>query len=431
VEYRLSLSKPLARWLLITVIMFSCLWLVQIITTQFIIGVFSDPRTTLTKAEIQTAAAYYPNSSTLQALLAQAEMTEVADHEGTATRAAEALKRAIYLSPRRYDLWLLKASAMELKGDRSASEGALLEALKLAPNNVEVHWRMANLLLRENRFEASLPHFRVAVTANPTLLQSVHNLLWDLSGGKIEALEAATGSKQESRIELAHFLLRQSRVAEAARVFAQVEREVKLRSSEAAAFLNALIPLGEVELARKLWAELVTGKRENNWALIWNGEFESSLVANFPQFDWMIRNSKYAAISIDPSLGRNSSHSLRIDFAGLDTTTLNDEFRQLLLLRPGARYRLEYFVRAKNLATPEGPRITIASSALNSPVAVSPAVPAGTYDWQPVIVEFTAPPQVKLVEIRLQRTPKFSYDEPTSGTFWLDDINLTELEAKK
>lgn len=214
-------------------------------------------------------------------------------------------------------------------------------------------------------------------------------------------------------------------------MFAEIEREAKLRSNETAVFLNTLIPTTEAELARSLWAELVTGKQENNLPLVWNGGFEISPIANLRQFDWMIQNSKYAAISVDPNLGRNSSHSLRIDFAGLDTTTLNDELQQLILLRPGVRYRLEYFVRANNLVTPEGPRFIVADNPPNPHIAASPAMPVGTYDWQPIYMEFTAPPQAKIVKLKLQRTPKFSYDDPTRGTVWVDDITLIELKAEK
>src|SRR5262249_54153690 len=182
IALRFSLNSPLVRVMFALFVTALCVAIGRLVTTQFIIGVFKDPRTTLAKAELQAAAPYYPDSSTLQTLLAESEMTEAADHEGTAARAVSAAARAVHLSPWRYDLRLTLAAAQDLSGDRPAAESSLREALRLAPNNVEVHWRLANLLVRENKLDAALGHFRAAVTADITRLPSVLNLVWDTSG---------------------------------------------------------------------------------------------------------------------------------------------------------------------------------------------------------------------------------------------------------
>src|SRR5262245_14713542 len=120
-----SLNSPLVRVMFALMLTAFCVALGWIVTTQFIIGVFKDPRTTLAKAELEAAAAYYTESSTLQTLLAESEMTEAADHEGTAARAVSAAARAVHLSPWRYDLRLTLAAAQDLSGDRAAAEASL------------------------------------------------------------------------------------------------------------------------------------------------------------------------------------------------------------------------------------------------------------------------------------------------------------------
>jgi len=448
---RFSVTSLFARVMFALFVAALCVALGRLVTAQFVIGVFNDPRTTVTKAELQAAAAYYPSSSVLQSLLAESEMTEAADHEGTSARAVSSATRAVNLAPWRYDLRLILAAAQDLSGDRAAAEESLREAINLAPNNAEVHWRLANLLVRENRLGASLDHFRAAVTANPTRLPSTLNLVWSVSGGRFEAVDVVAGAKPETSLKLALFLLRQERLEEAAQVFSRIDRQARLRSAETTNFLNALISAGKAEQSRRLWAELAKEKLDGALPLIWNGGFEENLARVQSGFDWQITSSKYAAVAIDPDGGHTGSRSLRMDFAGVDTTTLNGEFKQSVLVRPGARYRLECFVKTRGLITPvistatstaaavaaaavavaEGLRLVVVNSASSSAVAMTAPINAGTSGWQSLSVDFVAPRDVetgaKMLEIRIQRRPRFSYDEPTSGVIWFDDFSLSEL----
>ena len=433
----------LARVVFALFLIVLCVALGRLVIAQFVIDVFNDPRTTLTKAELQSAAAYYPNSSILQSLLAESEMTEAADHEGTSARAVSAATRAVNLSPWRYELRLLLAAAQELSGDRAAAEASLREAIRLAPNNAEVHWRLANLLVRESRLGAALDHFRSAVTANPAWLPSALNLVWEISGGRFETVDAVAGARPEVRLRLALFLLKRERLEEATQVFSGIDRQARLQSAETANFLSALTSAGKAEQSRRLWAELATQKTGADLPLIWNSGFEENLTSVQSGFDWRITSSKYAAVVIDPDVGRTGLRSLRMDFAGIDTTTLDGEFKQSVLVRPGARYRLECFVKTGNLVIPatstsaassaassEGLRLVVVDSASSSPVAMTAPINAGTSDWRPLSVDFVAPADVKtdakMLEIRIRRRPRFSYDEPASGVIWFDDFSLTE-----
>src|SRR5262249_12664053 len=183
-----------------------------------------------------------------------------------------------------------------------------------------------------------------------------------------------------------------------------IDRQARLRSNETGAFLNAMTSAGKAEQSRKLWAELITGKRGGDLPLIWNGGFEEDLARVRTRFDWQLTSSKYAAVAIDPASGRTGSRSLRVDFAGVDTTTLDGEFKQLVLVRPGARYHLECFVKTRNLviaansANSEGPHLVILNDASSSPIATTAPVSAGTRDWQPLAIDFTAPADAKTLD---------------------------------
>jgi tetratricopeptide (TPR) repeat protein len=408
-----------------------CGWLGRGAVEQFIVGVFSDSRTTVTKAELRAAAAYYPDSSILQELVAESELVEATDHEAAAARAVAAASRAVELSPWRYDLRALLASAQESGGDRAAAEASLREAIRLAPHNGEAHWRMANLLVRENNLAGALDHFRVAIAAEPARFLSAINLVWSVSGGSAEAVGAVVGDRPDMRLSLSRFLLKQGRLDEASDTFTKIDRQARLRSPEAANFLGEMDVAGAPGRARKLWAELVTGKPADDSSIMWNGGFEEELGAVRSRFDWEIADSKYASAAIDPAVGHTGARSLRLSFTGLDTTTLDGEFKQTVLVRPGAHYRLECSVRTGNLVTSEGPQFAVTRNAGAAPIAVTAAVQAGSNDWRPLTVEFVTPADAKTLEIRIMRHPKFVYDDPTSGTIWFDDFALSEVAAKR
>src|SRR5207248_9710110 len=99
-------------------------------------------------------------------------------------------------------------------------------------------------------------------------------------------------------------------------------------------YLTSLIAAGDFALARDLWCGLrrwSSAAPEETTNLMWNGGFESGILVDFAQFDWSIRTSGYARISIDGQTAHSGRRSLRVDFVGRDTTRLEEEIRQLTL----------------------------------------------------------------------------------------------------
>ena len=427
VNYRLS--SPALRVLITAGGFAAAVLLGYLVISQFIVRQFGEAQFAATKGELVASADYYRSSPTLQGLLAEAEMTDAGDHAQTAARAEAAALRAVRLSPWDYKQRLLLASAHELGGDRAAAEKELKAALQLAPNYTQVHWRLANLLVRENKLGEAATHFRAASAADPRLLTQTYQLLWHVSGGDLNAVKAATGEVPRAQLALATFLLQQGRLDESSRVFRGIDRQSRLALHDATYFLTNMIQAGYYGEARGLWVDLVGGEPEAERAPVWNGSFEKDPVGVFNQFNWNLASNKYAHISVDAGAARTGSRALKIDFRGVDTTVLDSEVKQYIVVRPGGRYRFECFVKTRKLETPEGPRVVIVHGNGSTPVASSDAVPAGTQDWQRMAFDFTAPSDTKLLLLTVKRTPKFSYDEPTKGTIWLDDLSLTEIQG--
>jgi hypothetical protein len=403
----------------------ACALLVVVIVSKFVIGTLAYEGLDVSRGTLVTPVEYFPNSARLNARLAKAEMM-ASDRD--LDRAEFHAMRAISLSPNDYRFPLILASIKEAKGDRAAAEEALKAAQSLAPNNRDVHWWLANVMLREGKLAPSLEEFRVAVAANPALLPGTLDLIWRASRGNFEAVETVTGADPKSRLTLAQFLVGKSRVAEASNVFRSVDRSARMTSAEGAAVLTSLIGAGQAGVARELWMSLVA-EGDSQPQLIWNGGFESDILKGLSQFDWAFGRSEYARLSLDGGHAHTGARSLRLDFLGRDTTKLDDEIKQLIVLRPGARYRFECYAKSEGLVTPEGPRVVVTDNASNW-VAASEPVAAGSNDWKPLAIEFAAPRYNRSgaspVFISIKRKPRFSYDEPTRGTIWFDDFTIKE-----
>lgn len=404
-----------------------CALLIFSALVNCIVGMLTDPRVSASRELLTAGIAYVPNSAPLNARLAEAEMgggdRDISSIQNHATR-------AVNLSPWDYRNRLLLATVKEAAGDRAAAEQALREALALAPNYTEVRWRLANLLLREGKLAKAVVEFRAANASNFGLLPGTLDLLWRVSAGNLIAVQAVTPADPRSQLLLAQFLLKQSRAPDAISVFAGIDRDSLVALPESSAFISSLMSEGRIEEARGLWAGLVSGdyaQPGRPLSGIWNGSFESDISKSLAQFDWAISRNEYAAPSIDSSVGRTGSRSLRIDFTGRDTARLDGQVKQTIVLKPGARYRLECYAKTDRLETPEGPRVVVTDNTSATELAASEPLPGGSNDWRRIAIDFTAPASARAATMAIKRIPKFSYDNPTRGTAWYDDFVLTEL----
>ena len=420
-----SLDRLSARAAVALVAIGLCAVLVLVLFYQFVIGTLADTRLQVSRNLLEIPLQRFPGSSRLNARFAE---NEVVESERDLGRAEFHAQRAINLSPYDYRLRLTLALAREASGNRTAAEDALKEALTLAPTNGAAHWRMANLLVREGKIAESLDHFKAAIAYDSELLGASLDLIWRTSRGNVDALATVTGDDPKAKLKLARFLLQQSRVTEAVAVLGDVDRTARLASPDSPAFLNALITAGQFGVARGLWGSLVGAETQS--ALIWNGGFESDILKDFAQFDWSFAPSEYARLNIDATVARTGSRSLKITFAGRDTTNLDNGIKQLVLVNAGSSYKIECYVKTSELLTPEGPKIFVQDASSGAVIASSEPVMAGSSDWRPLSLTFIAPNgktgNPSAVYLSIKRKPKYSYDEPTKGSVWFDDFTMKE-----
>lgn len=426
-SFIVKIDGPVRRVALVAIALIICGALGGLIYAHFILRAVTDPRLALAPEALLAASLRFPNSPRIYHRLAEAEMAGAVDDQKLIPSALKHAERAVGLSLWDFKSRRLLGGLQELNGDQENAEKSLRAAVKLAPNHAETNWALANILLRRGKLNESLEHFRMATRTNEDLLPLAFDLLQQSSGGDLNTLTAMVGKDPSAQLSLVQFFLDQSMTAEALNIFRGVDRDAKLTSPKSAAFIKSLMAAGQFETARNIWLDLISSSNDpskQSGGLIWNGGFEADSVVNLDHFDWTIAPTEYARMGIDTKVARNGSRSLKIAFAGRDTTKLLGEVRQLVVLRPGARYRLECYAKAGELLTPEGPRIAVIGT--GGVIASSQPVMEDATDWRRLVIDFVAPADSSPKFVGVVRVPRFSYDDPTRGVVWFDDFTLTQ-----
>jgi tetratricopeptide (TPR) repeat protein len=436
-----NLYKRLAIILAIAGLGLSLGWM---IVSNFIVRGVADRRTSLPREWLAAAVERFPNSARINIRAASAEIGAAADSKKFDARAEMAemaeshAEHAVNLSPWNYHARSLLALAQELNGKQEEAEKTLRAAIKLAPNNAQLNWAFANLLMRRGKLSESLGPLRIAVRSRGDLLPNAMDTIWRFSDGGLDVMTSFAGDDTEMMLAVVNFLADRKLFTEADAVFNSIDKQAKAVSPKSAKLINALMQDGQFDRARTTWVELMTAMRPETLpkdqseitdagTLIWNGGFEFDDAPALNQFNWLIRPDKFAWAAVDRSVARTGGRALKVVFSGLDTTRLRDQIQQIIVLKPGASYHLECYARAEDLVTPEGPRIAVIGQ--NGLIGESAPVSPDSTDWQKLTISFVVPgkpAREKAATVSIVRTPKFSYDDPTSGTIWFDDFTLTE-----
>jgi hypothetical protein len=391
---------------------------------HFVVRAVADERYLLDREALLAAVKRNPDSARINLRLATSQLIEPADPEQGLYYA----QRAVALSPWDYQARQVLASAQELTGQQAQAERSIMEAVKLAPHHAELNWALGNIFIRNGKLGESVRHFRVASAYRGEMLGDSFDLLWQASGENVLSLVELTKGDPEKQLSLVKYLIGKTRVEEAIGIFNAIDPNAKLESKQSGQFIATLIAAGQFSQARALWLDLAAAASKtdpSSAGAVWNSGFEQDLLQTFEQFDWKINPNQFARIGLDRGHVKSGARSLRIIFSGIDTTLLRDQILQLVVLRPGAKYRLECFVRTEDLITPEGPRLAFTDG--KNVLAASEPLPPGTWDWRSVSVDFVAPQNNSPKFISIVRIPKYSYDEPTKGSIWFDDFRLSEI----
>ncbi len=428
ITLQINLSHLFVRLMFLLLVLAACAFLVQLTLKNYLVGVLTDDSAPLERDKLLATIQAFPDSPRLNARLAEAELLNLnADRD--LESAAYYNQRAINRSPYNYEYRLILASIEEARGHREAAEQALRKAQELAPANSDIRWRIGNLLVRRGQLDEALPQFKQALSTRNDILAGTLDLIWRASRGNVETVQSVVRDETSAKLILAQFWVTQKKIAEAAKVFASIDRKARLLAPESTQILERIMQAGSWTEAKALWLGVVNDSDTPPTDAVWNGSFEADVLKNFMQFDWQISRSDYARFSIDTTTAHAGSRSLKIEFVGKDTPRFDKEIKQTVVLQAGKKYRLDYFVKTDKFTAFSAPGdlvVALMDLKTQTEVAKSPAIGAGTVDWKLVSLEFVAPVGSSGFLLTVKRAPQFSYDEPTKGSVWLDDFSLQE-----
>ncbi|MDT7540287.1 MAG: hypothetical protein QOE33_191 [Acidobacteriota bacterium] len=342
-------------------------------------------------------------------------------------------ERAVALSPRDYRLWMELGRAREQAGDKEGGEFALRRAVALAPNYVLPRWYLGNLLLRAGQDAEAFTELRRAAESDREMRGAIFASVWSIYGGDVARVTTAVGDKPAVRAELVAYLVGQKRTDDALRLWSSLSPQDKHTQAEAGdALAHGLLAeqryAAALEVARSIAPEDVTAQPGQ----ITNSGFEQEIKGpGKDQFGWSVTPVAQAQTGIDPRTAHGGTRSLRISFNAPSSITFAN-VSQLVVVEPGARYHLDFFVRTDSLKTASSLVVNVRSGAKDGRgLASSAPAPNGTSDWQQVALDFTVPTDADGVVITLSRQACVEGACPIFGKIWYDDFNLQRAGAEQ
>lgn len=332
---------------------------------------------------------------------------------------------AVRLSPfdieRRIDL----GRALEQKGDIAGAEAQFRRAVELAPHYAAPRWHLANFLFRRQRDEEALRELQLAAAGSRRYREQAFSLVWDLYQKDAARIDLIAGDDPEALAHASYFLAARGSAEASLRSWDRLSPEQKNKNEKLArGIADGLYGQKKYPEARDLFAQL--GVVNASEGAITNGSFESELgPVEDARFSWEIyRNEAKVEFSADNRIKRTGQRSLRTTFRGYAKPAFYN-IAQTVSVRPNTDYRLTFWVRAENLQSAGTPFIEAADLINEKPLAASEPFAVGSYDWVEVRLDLRTPSNCTGISIRALR--KFCGEDcPISGSFWLDDFELSE-----
>lgn len=335
-------------------------------------------------------------------------------------------ERAAALRPRDYVLWVQLGRAREEAGDAEGALRALGEALRLAPFYSAPRWQYGNVLYRRGRLDEAFAEMRRAAESNPTLYPALADLAWGTYRGDAGAVERVASPRSGAEhLALARLFARKGRPDLA---LAQFRAAGETDADDRRRFLKELLTARQFAAAYEVWAGAGEGARGGAGIFTEPG-FEGRVNTSEPGFGWrQERALEGVTLSVDTQSPNSGARSLLVEWGGHANPGVT-VISQLVLVEPGARYRLSFHARTESVKTGGPPVVVVADASAEDArvLAESKALPQGTGAWQEYSVEFASTPKTEAVLVSLRRQNCDANPCPMFGRVWLDDFSLRKL----
>lgn len=318
--------------------------------------------------------------------------------------------------------WLLLAGIYQVSGDQKGQEQALSEAIKADPRTPDVAWEVANFFLVRGETARALPLFRPVVENDPKRAEAVFRICWRATHDLEAILRESTPPTAAAHVKLLNILAENKEADAASKVWSRIVKFGQpVDDADAYEYFDFLINNRQVEKAQQVSREIeaLNGvsdtSRDGN--LIVNGDFEQRISNR--GFDWRYEAVPGANLIIDYSDRRSGTQSLMVHFDGHPGDL---GLSQYVPVTPGAHYELTAAVKWQDIQTSSGPRFAVVDAYTGQQYAATEdLLESGV--WRDITTEFIAPPEAKLVIVKLLRDPA---SPVIKGVLWVDDVRMAQ-----
>jgi hypothetical protein len=281
---------------------------------------------------------------------------------------------------------------------------------------------LGNALLRAGSREEAVAELRRAAESEPRLYPNLVQTLWHASGRDPRALvRGAAPRTPEEALALVRFLIKEGEPGEGLGLLRG--SGARLTDESRKTLVGDLIAAERFADAYAVWSE-----GRGPAGSFGDGGFEDEARSDEEGFGWRFASGgEGVRLSLDADAPREGGRSLKVEYAG-NSEPPRPAVSRLVAVEPGARYRLTFSARTKELVTGGPPFVQVVSAAKSGEALAETApLPASTDGWRESALEFTAP-AAGAVRVALRRKPCATSPCPAFGGVWLDAFELRKLE---
>lgn len=344
---------------------------------------------------------------------------------------AESLKDVVRMAPADYRWWVELGRAYEQSGQAMRAREALSVAVSVNRGYAYPAWQLGNFELRSGDADRGVAELVRSAKLSSVYRDQVFPVLWDFFDRDASRLDSVTGADSEMLSALTKFYASKELADEAVSAWsrmdpAQRQDNMQIGLLVARALFEKRYFRASAEMLKTLGTE-----PEAVAGMIVNGGFESEVTEKKETlFGWYLVKKDKVDVRQDRIVKRSGQGSLRMGFKGFNGAELTNLF-QYFAVDSDATYRLTVAVRTEGLKSEAPVTVDVAgvqSANLRKTEVVpgtlaSAEIPSGTGDWKELVLDFTVPPGVQGLQVRVNR---ISCGDacPIVGTLWLDDVVL-------
>ena len=332
--------------------------------------------------------------------------------------------KASKLNPYSSSIWLDTAQAYFSVGNRQLSNSAIHKALSVDPTTPDIAWSAANFFLIQGDTVNALDQFAIVLHEEPALATPTLNICWQ-SIHDIHRIQQILPPNPNVYIAFIQLLLSTGELESAHQIWSYLmQLTIPFDYHQGLFYVDNLLQTRAVAQASDVWKQLSSRSRalqayseQNN--LVMDGSFSQEILNS--GFDWRYTPRPHIAVTLDSAEFHSGRRSLRLVYSenGSDAGIF-----QYIAVQPGTRYRLSAWVKSEDLATANGPSLTL-SDATDNTICGATEETLGTTPWHRLETELLTGPQTNLLMLGMLRHPG---DTRVQGKFWVDDIKLEPLQ---